>query len=370
MSELHDFRPDWASPPGHTIADILEEREISFKEFARRMDMPLLRARELMCGSASVDVAIARKLECLLGPSTDFWLRRESQYQFDTKRLEARFTGPQATEWLRELPLADMVRFGWIDRARTAEAKLRACLNFFGVSDIDTWRERYSGALAVASFRNSTAFDANSAAVAAWLRRAELSSDRISCKPWDAGEFRETLPQIKRLTRRKDPTAFLPELRRLCSNCGVAIVIVRAPVGCRASGATQFLSTDKAMIALSFRYLSDDQFWFTFFHEAGHLLLHGRDALFLEDGSDVTSREEGEANEFAVKTLIPEELVSTLENLRADMRDVIRFAQAAGVSPGIVVGQLQYHGRVAPNRLNSLKRRFSWSKIPQSDITP
>jgi Zn-dependent peptidase ImmA (M78 family) len=123
------------------------------------------------------------------------------------------------------------------------------------------------------------------------------------------------------------------------------------------------------MIVLSFRYRSDDQFWFTFFHEAGHLLLHGKKALFLEDDSDVTSSEEAEANEFAGRILIPEEFVPALMRLSTNAREVIRFAVKVGVSPGIVVGQLQHLGQIRPNRLNGLKRRYRWSAMAPEGLT-
>jgi hypothetical protein len=162
------------------------------------------------------------------------------------------------------------------------------------------------------------------------------------------------------LTKKRDPSAFIPALQQTCSSCGVAVVIVRSPNGCRASGVTRFLSNEKALLQLSFRYLSDDQFWFTFFHEAGHLLLHGVDGLFLEGLENESSRQEVEANEFAENILIPGEAKSALERLPLDARSIVRFAKKIGISPGIVVGQLQYHQRIRPSHFNGLKSRFRW----------
>ena len=67
---------------------------------------------------------------------------------------------------------------------------------------------------------------------------------------------------------------FLPKLQALCAEAGVALVFVRAPRGCRVSGASRLVTPEKAMILVSFRFRSDDQFWFTVFHEIGHLILH------------------------------------------------------------------------------------------------
>jgi HTH-type transcriptional regulator/antitoxin HigA len=111
---------------------------------------------------------------------------------------------------------------------------------------------------------------------------------------------------------------------------------------------------------LSFRYLSDDHFWFAFFHEAGHLLLHGKRALFLE-GYGTTNKEEEEANAFAARMLIPREFQSKLPALRADSLQIIKFARQIGIAPGIVVGQLQHAKLVKPEHLNRLKRRYRWT---------
>jgi Zn-dependent peptidase ImmA (M78 family) len=233
-------------------------------------------------------------------------------------------------------------------------------LRFFDVSDIQTWREKYTGILRQAAFKTSPSFPANPGATAAWLRRAEIEAQSISCDPWNAERFGQTLAAIRKLTRKKDPDIFIPELRKLCAKCGVAVVMLRAPTGCRASGATRFLSPDKALLLLSFRYLSDDHFWFTFFHEAGHLLLHNRKTLFLEGHDVSTTAEEEEANKFAADVLIPLQFRKEMFNLPVNGFDVIRFAKTVGVSPGIIVGQLQYHDRFTHRQLNNLKRRFVW----------
>jgi len=111
---------------------------------------------------------------------------------------------------------------------------------------------------------------------------------------------------------------------------------------------------------LSFRFLTDDQFWFTFFHEAGHLLLHGNRRLFLEGVGANKEAEEAEANKFAEDILIPPQFARELAELRLETRNILSFAKRLGVSPGIIIGQLQHNGRVDPSKLNSFKRRYQW----------
>jgi Zn-dependent peptidase ImmA (M78 family) len=282
-------------------------------------------------------------------------MSRDFRFRQDIARLKM---GDE--EWLAELPVGDMIKFGWLKPVPHPLEEMAACLQFFNVPSVSAWRQAYANLQEIVAFRRSPLFDSRPAAVAAWLRQGEIESEAIECSPWDPRRFEEALSSIRSLTRQKNPSRFIPELRRLCAASGVAVAIVRAPNGCRASGATRFLSRNKALLLLSFRYLSDDQFWFCFFHEAGHLLLHGEKGFFLEGIDAPATTEEQEANEFAERTLVPPEFKPTLLGLPADGRKVIRFGRRIGVSPGIVVGQLQYHGRIKHDQLNGLKRRYRW----------
>jgi HTH-type transcriptional regulator/antitoxin HigA len=356
MPSSHEFRPDWASAPGDTIADILSERNLSVAEFAYRVGQTPEYANDLLQGRATITIAIARQLERVLGASVEFWMSRDYQYRQDIARSTL-----IDREWLDELPIGDMIRFGWLKPTPHPSEEMAACLRFFGVPSISAWREAYAGLQDIALFKMSASFDSRPAAVAAWLRQGELEGGAIQCGPWDPGQFKKSLPSIRPLTRKRDPKRFIPELQELCAACGVAVVIVRGPSGCRASGATRFLSPNKALLLLSFRYLSDDQFWFSFFHEAGHLLLHG-DRLFLEGLDAPSTSDEHEANDFAARILVPPEFQQALLRLPLDGREVIRFARKVGVSPGIVVGQLQHQGGITYRQLNNLKRRFKWAR--------
>ncbi|MFB9971518.1 ImmA/IrrE family metallo-endopeptidase [Pseudoroseomonas cervicalis] len=370
MPESGTFEPNWVSPPGDTIAELLAHRSLSLVDFAERIGTPVATADELARGLVQIDRPLAERLERALGPSATFWINREAQYRADIARLGSRATTAADKAWVQGLPTRDMVAFGWIRATETFAEKLAECLRFFAVPNVDAWHRQYGGAAAVAAFRMSSAFESRPGAVSTWLRWAEIVSGRAECRPWAPEKFRAKLDEIRRMTWVKDPAVFLPKLRKICADCGVAVVVARTPSGCPASGATRFLTPDKALMVLSFRYRTDDQFWFTFFHEAGHLLLHGKDALFLEDGSDVTSPEEAEANEFAARLLIPDALLTEFRALRPLPKDIFDFARRAEVAPGMIVGQLQHHNRLGKDRLNYLKRRYSWDAILSDSATP
>jgi HTH-type transcriptional regulator/antitoxin HigA len=364
------FEPDWAVPPGATIAAILSSRSLSRESFADALGESVETIQRLLLGLEAINIDLADRLSRCLGSSQAFWVARERQFRADSERLLQRKAADERESWVRQFPVKEMASLGWIGNFQSPAEAADECLKLFGVPNVAAWQSRYSGINAAAAFRISASTRRSSEAVTAWLRWAELIAERTPCEAWSPSRFRERLQTARRLTWQKDPATFLPTLRRLCAEAGVAVVIARTPKGCPASGATLFLSPGKAMMVLSFRYRSDDQFWFTFFHEAGHLLLHGPETLFLEGEGETTPDEEREANEFAEETLLPSYYRAELQALRLDKEAILRFARRIGIAPGIVVGQLQHRGLATADRLNWLKRRYNWDQIETDQLIP
>ncbi len=122
----------------------------------------------------------------------------------------------------------------------------------------------------------------------------------------------------------------------------------------------------KAVLLLSLRYKTEDQFWFSFFHEAGHLLLHGENKLFLEIADSFVLDEEDEANIFAENIIIPNEYKQELMDIPLNQTAIFSFARKIRATPGIVVGQLQHFGKIPPNYFNKMKLNFDWSEFKNS----
>lgn len=356
-----EYRPTTVSAPGETLLDLLDERGLSQAELARRLNRPIKTVNEIVKGKAAIVPETALQLEQALGVSAEFWLAREARYREWIARQEADDELREQTPWLKELPLKEMVAFKWIASEATRAEMVRACLSFFGVASVDAWRATYERPLA--AFRASSKVKKQPGAVAAWLRQGEREAAGINCNQFNADAFREGLAAIRTLTCEPAPDKFVPRLRDLCRACGVAVVLVPAPKGCPASGATKWLSAEKALIQLSLRYKTNDQLWFTFFHEAGHILLHGKSMVFVEDfGSvGVDDEKEREANEFARDLLISPDLAERLSELRITHDAVRDFAKDAGIAPGIVVGRLQKEKLAPWTHFNDLKVRYTWA---------
>lgn len=365
MTESKSFCPKWVSAPGATIAETLSNLGLSEKQFAQKIGENEEYVRDLLDGREPITLGLARQLEETLGASVEFWMSRDYEFRQDLKRNESRHRG-----WLENLPVEDMADFGWIRDCEAERNKFLACLDFFGVPSVEAWQAAYGNLPAVASYRSSPSYDSRTESVAAWLRQGEREAADIECSSWSKEAFEDSLSEIRGITKEKDPKQFIPALRERCADNGVAVVVLPTPTGCHISGASYFKSPEKALILLSFRHLSNDHFWFTFFHEAGHLILHKEDKVFIDDEDTLSggyelglSKEEREANKFAEEKLIPPERKQEMLRLKSH-REVARFAVHIGIAPGIVVGQLQHHGEIGFDELNGLKRTYEWEDIP------
>lgn len=360
MIEQVAFEPAWANPPGATISNLLQRKRVALADFAWEMAIPESDVEALCEGKMELSDSIAHRLEKVLGISAEFWIVREAQYRSDTRKLAERIPEGEARSWIRELPTKDMVSYGWIEQRDNQPELVAECLRFFDVSSIPHFEQRLGSLVGRTKFRTSANFTSRQHALGAWLRFGELTAQTTTCDDWNPVKLRKILPEMRKLTLLRDPRIFLPRLRSLCASVGIVLVTAKAPNGCRASGATMFVSDKKALILLSFRHLSDDHFWFSFFHECGHILLHPQDMVIVEGEVSKDDPLEKEADQFAEDVLIPAPWKQLLEELRPSRDAILRFAARAKISPGIVVGQLQHRRRIGHNFLNYLKRRYTW----------
>jgi len=353
------FTPDYSVPPGEILSEMLEARRLSQAELAARCELSQKHVSQIITGKASVTSDTALLLERTLGVAASLWLNLESSHRLHLARRAERAKLEAYSSWAARFPLRDLATRGYLPAPRTTDEKAKALLGFFGVTSPTAWEAQYER-LAVA-YRGTGAFERSREAVACWLRIGEIEAARIETAPYDRSAFRETLQAIRGLTR-LDPVDFEPRMCSLCGGAGVALVFVPELPKTRLCGATRWVSSDRALIIQSLRYRTDDHFWFTFFHEAAHVLLHGKRALFIdEDGAQRTPEEE-EADKFAADLLIPPTKHETLlAGVPLSRARVLAFADEIGIAPGIVVGRLQHEKAIPFSWFQNLKRTFRFA---------
>ncbi len=366
MTELDvPFSPDWSLPPGESILDVAEERGWTQAELAQRLGYSEKHVSQLINGRVPLTVDAAQRLERVFGSTMEFWLNLEANYQRHKARLEAEKRHAEWAPWLDELPLKDLMTSGAIEKQRLVPKNkpglVEACLRFFGVASPDDWRTHYGGMQM--AFRRSRAEQCDVGAISAWLRLGEQQAEKLDGPKYDRARFEKGLRAIRGLTC-LPPDEFEPRIRQLLHDAGVLLVLVPAIPRAHVSGVARWLSPTRPMIQLSLFGKTNDRFWFTFFHEAAHILLHAnskeeKKSIFLDDPNAAHTEDpkEHEANQWAGDWLIPPDASHELPELRSKAA-VVEFAHRIRIHPGIVVGRLQHDGLIDPSWMNDLKASF------------
>jgi hypothetical protein len=216
-----------------------------------------------------------------------------------------------------------MAKLGWIRKLKDKFEQLEEVLRFFGIASPEQWNAIWSSDLQVA-YRQTQKQDKSIEIISAWLRRGEIEAQNVQCASYDNKAFRDILDEIRGLTREKDSGVFVPRLIELCASAGVGVVFVPALTNLGIYGATRWTG-NRPVIQLSLYLKSNDHLLFTFFHEAGHILRHGRRELFLE-GNQIDDKKEDEANTFAQDKLIPSVLLQRfMQNGTPSLVDIERL---------------------------------------------
>jgi addiction module HigA family antidote len=358
------WQPDWAVAPGEILLEALQDRGMTQSELAHRMARPPKTINEIIKGKAAITAETAIQLERALGISARFWTGLEAMFREHAARQEAQKQLEANASWADSFPLKDLIRHRLIRRGATRAATLAELLSFFRISSPDAFERHWLDP--AASFRSSPTFMASPKAIAAWLRWGEIEADKITdAQPFDARRVRQVLDEIRPMTRRGPFMQILNRVKPMCAEAGVIVVLTPEFEGTHLSGATRWVG-GRPVIQLSLRHKSDDHFWFTFFHEAGHVLTSPRrrefiDAADFESVAEPDTNEEA-ANRFARDCLLPPHEYQEFLDAGDLSASAIRvFAQAQQVAPGIVVGRLQRDDKVQRSHLNDLKRSIRWS---------
>ncbi|NQX44435.1 HigA family addiction module antidote protein [Paenibacillus tritici] len=331
------FQPSIAIPPGVTIQEIIDDRGMTQKELAERLQVTPKHINKLIKGTASLTYDMALRLESVLGIPSSFWNNLETKYQDTLARMQALPQLTEETQLLKKIPYDEMSNKGWIPMASSSIEKIKNLRSYFRVVSLDCLPT-----VEATAFRKSEAFNANEYALAAWINQCEFEAQENSdINSYNAEKLADLLPKIRRLTTRPLKSSW-KDLVILCAEAGVSCVMVEALLKTHVNGATKWLSNDRVMVALTTRGKYEDIFWFTFFHEIGHVFQNKKNIVFIDIENDEVDQLEKDADKFAMDFLIPQDKYSSFLK-QADFLDIKKireFSIELGVNIGIVIGRL------------------------------
>jgi addiction module HigA family antidote len=358
MSQLIKDERELLSKPGDTILEALEHLKMTQSELAERMGKTAPKINDIISSKEPITMTTALQLEKVLGIDAGFWVNREALYREKLARIEEAEQFEASLDWVKLQPYKQLSDKGYIKSKKPNTEMVSEILGFYGVANIKQWEELYPNKYASTQFRKSLAHQTALGAITAWMRIGEIEKLKMNLPEFDKNAFKDALQEIKTIVR-KHPEDFAEKLKEICLKTGVAVVyspcLPKAPV----SGAVRWVGGNP-LIQITDRYKTNDHFWFTFFHEAGHILLHGKKEVFIEEfeGYTLDEERENEANSFAANQLLPDTFLETLPERITE--DIIRqIARTYQTHPAIVLGRLQKLGTLHPSFGKGLQAKIN-----------
>ena len=353
MSRNYVFEPDWVVSPGEVLEDVLDEKGMTWENLSEKSGLSLDSIQSIRGGETVIDDGLSFTLSRALGYSSpDYWKRLQNLYNKDCARLAS--SNSQYRLILETKPIKDLIARGFIVKEEDATKSVDNVLSFFGVTTVPALRKMYSDDMV--SLRHSEKVVGDPLALACWLRCCELEAEKVKCGKYDRDKFKEALNEARSMT--VDMGNDLPQrLQELCASCGVVFVVVEEFKGCATNGAVIWDEADRPVLMVNLRGKRADIFWFTFFHEAAHILFGDKRRII--EGLNEADDAEVRANEFSQNILIPDQYKEELKTLTTE-ESIVKFAKKVGVHPGIVVGRLQYEKIIPQKKFNKLKMKVMW----------
>lgn len=339
------FIPTVVFHPAETLREKLAEMGMSIKEFALRTDKPEKTIIAVLNEESSITPEMAVLFENVTQIPALFWINKQARYNEYVARKKQLETLSRSHEWAKQFPYADMANNHWVPSTRKLEEKTQHLLSFFGIASAAAWEKLYlQSELKVAAF-TSLKHTHEAHAISAWLRQGELQAHATKVPAFNSKQLKGSIPSMRKLMV-EQPTDFFTRLQELCHEVGVILLFTPKLPKVPLSGSTRWMN-DTPLIQLTARYKQNDRFWFTFFHELGHILLHGKKYISLEniDFAAVDKQKEQEAHEFAVKLTFSkeqEEILLKEHPTSITAKDIVQYANLFNTHPAMIIGRLQH----------------------------
>lgn len=343
MATINKYFPESVTHPREFLLEALEERKLGAKEFAIKTGKPEKTISAVLSGDSSITYDMAILFEQVLQIPAHFWI--EAQRNFDEYQARVNYQGTihDAIDWAKEAPYAEMANLGWVEKTRKPEVKVINLFEYFGVASQKGWEDYYYNQKSKVAFRISLRDNKNAIAIAAWLRQGEIQASKHLVPDYNKSTFKEVLPEIKQIMA-EQPQDFFSQLQQLCAMAGVIVVHTPCLPKTAIHGSTRWIN-NTPLIQLSGRWRRNDVFWFTFFHEVGHILLHGKKYISMEniDYEGENEQYENEADIFASDWILTKDEENEIcSSPELNDKVISDFSKKFSTHPASIIGRLHH----------------------------
>ena len=353
MSNYIEYDDKIAFHPGYYIKEIVEESGLTQEDFAKRLDTTPKNLSLLIRGEQNLSIDIAMKLSRMIGTSVSYWLNLQNAYD----ALIAEFKSKE--ELAQERLIFSILDYKYFreyfnlpDLPRKIDEQIVQVRNFLNVATLTVLKKPD---MAV-SFRSATGemSEANIVKANTMVQIATNIALKTEAPKFNKPLFEEAVRYA--LTLKKDHSTFYPLIKEAFCKAGVILVILPNISGSKINGATKKVGNN-IMLLVNDRRLNSDTFWFTLFHEIGHIM-NGDYGISFDSES---GEQEEIADKYAEDMLIPcDQYQQFIAENRFDIQSIRRFAKRIDRDPGIVLGRLLNDGKVNYDdwSLNSLRHKY------------
>lgn len=335
--------------PGYYVKELIEEMEITQKEFALRLNTTGKNLSELVNGKISLSKDIAENLSLMTGTSISVWLNLQKKYDEKCCEIECEKKIDAEKNRLAMLDYQYFVNVGAVedysDKNRQVKALCRvlniASLSVLEKTDLLTACKTSIGKVSIKNVINANA----------WIQLGKMIARKIDCKPYSQDNLLNSIPKLRALTRENLIIAF-PKIQKILLESGIALIALPYMKNSGLNGAVKWLNNNKAMLLINDRGKDVSNFWFTLFHEINHILQKRTTFVYLtsEDKKSAIlslgrndETEEKIANKFAANQLIPSNAYNNFIGAKNfSFSEIQRFADSIGIDAYIVIGRLKH----------------------------
>ena len=360
MNSVKEYKDLVAFHPGYYIAEIIEDMGISQAEFAMRLGTNTKTLSYLLNSQANITNDLAKKLSVMMGTSPDVWLNLQTAYDRKMIEIQQEKDFDEQAEIVKLIDYKYFVDVAGLPLTKEIKEKIAYLCSWLKVADLRVLLKQDF----LVNYRTEIC-DANEKNVInsrAWIQTAINFSNEIETKPYNAEKLKSNLPELRSMTVLA-PEEFLPRMRDLLAECGIAFVLLPNLKNSSVNGAVKWMNDKKAVLAMNNQRCDAEIFWQSLFHEIKHVMQRKIKTLFVNYGEEelveVNMELEEDADKFAKNCLIPLAYLKKLspEKFKSD-DEIIAFAKAIGIHPGIVAERLQQDGILMSNRSAKFKEKY------------
>lgn len=347
--------------PGETIGDILIERGITQAELAARTGVTPAYVCNVIAGKKDISAKFAFALEYALGIPKSFWINLQANY--DAELLEA-CEAETITDEEREARnnLKDIVKYLRETREMPAregvDDSILSLRKSLQISNIANLKEMIPGG----ALRMSSRSKVDPYVMGAWIRLCQIAGEKrnVSTK-FDTENIDVLVSEIKNIMC-GDGESIQRSLTDLFAEYGIVFSVVRNFRGAPVHGFISKKNDGTYQMVLTIRGSFADIFWFSLFHELGHIVNGDVNSSINFIDYDGKADIEVNADKFAGARLIdPSAYETFIRKADFSLSAIRSFAESQHIKPYIVIGRLQHEKIIKYDQFSSEKVRYKWA---------